>query len=461
MAVVRVAGRNMSPNGTAVTTTFKPTEEKGASGLNAFYGHLSEAYIKTLEWPDAYSTYDEMRRRDPTLRSILNAIKLLARQAEWKAEGATDQGADQEAADFLDSNLVDMSHTVEDFIDDVFTFLPFGWSDFEIVYKRRMGGDGSQFDDGKIGWRKFAFRRQSSFSRWEFDDTGGFNGWWQIPAPDYREIYLPPEKLVHFVAERDGQNPEGMCLFESAYEPYHFVTNLQIINGIGWQRAFVGLPVFELEEQPTSDDLAQIKAVGEGLVVDAKQYVSLPPKVKFHLESTANTGAATLLDTIRAYRIWMTMTVMADFMFLGSSDTGSWALGSDKSELFIMAVNGLLDKIAAIWNKFGVRRLFNYNEFAGVSEIPQITHTQVRKPNLPQLGQFINAIGQYIPLQDEDNAWVRQQAGMPKVEMAPEEQPPEEPTPPKPETGQQAEEVPPDAQASEPFRDSLSWTGYP
>lgn len=458
MAVVRVAGRKISPNGTAVRTTFKPTEETGAEGLNSFYGHISEAYIKKLQWPEAYDTYDEMRRRDPTLRSILNAIKLLARQAEWAAEGATDQGGDQEAADFLDSNLVDMSHTIEDFIDDVFTFLPFGWSDFEIVYKRRTGGDVSQFDDGKIGWRKFAFRRQSSFSRWEFDETGGFNGWWQIPAPDYREIYLPPQKLLHFVAERDGQNPEGMCLFESAYEPYHFVTNLQIINGIGWQRAFVGLPVFELEEPPSDTDKAAIKTAGEGLVVDAKQYVSVPPKVKFHLESTANTGAASLLDTIRAYRIWMTMTALADFMFLGTGDTGSWSLGQDKSELFLMAVNGLLDKIEAIWNRFGVRRLFDYNEFAGATELPRITHTQVRKPNLDQLGQFIQSIANYIPLGDEDFGWVRQQAGMPEVE--PMEAPPNEPEPPQPETGQEEGEVG-DAEASTPFRGNLSWTGYP
>lgn len=445
-------------NGRQADIEFQLTDELGKEGLNAFYGHVSETYIEKLRWPEAYKVYDEMRRRDPTLRSILNAIKLLARQAEWKAEPASDKPADQEAADFLQTNLEDMSHTVEDLVDDVFTCLPFGWSSVEICYKRRNGPGGeypSQFTDGRVGWRKMAFRRQSSFARWELDANGGLAGWWQIAAPDYEERFLPIEKLLHFVAERDGNNPEGMSLFESAYEPYHFVTNLQIISGIGWQRAFVGLPVFEFEERPSPNDNARVKSIGQGLTIDEKQFVSLPPKVKFRLESTENSGANALLDTIKMYRILMTQMVLADFLFLGTSDTGSWALGSDKSQLFIMAVNGYLDKVAAVKNRFGVARLFEYNEFPGISALPRITHSEVRKPNLTELGQFIQQIAPYITLGDEDEIWIRQQAGMPEVEEEDTASPADDEL--DPETGSEDEGGGgEDVEASDPFR-----TGYP
>lgn len=409
----------VSANGTR-NTKRGAMDEIGVEGTNAFYGHVSETYIENLEWPQAYTVFNEMYRRDPTLRSVILASKLLAQQADWKAESPTDKPADRQAKDALDSRLVDMSHTVGDFIDDVFSFLPLSWSSFEICYKWRRGAQGehkSLFDDGGIGWRKFAFRRQSSFTRWEMDDTGGFGGWWQNAAPHYREILLPAEYLLHFVSERDGNNPEGRAIFESVYEPWHFVKNLQIVNGVGWQRTFVGLPVFETEQVLSPQDKAVVKSVGEGLTVDEKQYVTTPPGIKFRLESTTNAGAGALLDTIKMYRALMLQTFLAEFMMQGLLGVGSYSSQSDKSTLFIMAINGWLDKIADVWNKFGVARLFEFeaNKIPGITELPKIVHTDIRKPNLPELGQYIQQVAQYVKWGDDDAIWLRQQSGMPET----------------------------------------------
>jgi hypothetical protein len=455
------------PNGAITYELQSGTQmaEQGAEGTNAFYGHISETYIPSLEWPDVYDKYNEMRRRDPTIRSMINAVKLLARQAEWKAEGATDSGPDLEASELLQSNLEDMSHTVEDFIDDVLTFLPFGWSSFELTYKRRNGIEGknkSLFDDQRIGWRKFAFRRQSTLDRWEFDKAGGFGGWWQLAPPDYRTTLLPAEKLMHFVGERDGNNPEGLCLSESIYEPWHFVKNLQIINGIGWQRTFVGLPVFTFEEKPSTNDKSRVEQIGQGLSVDEKQYVSLPPKVKLTLESTSNTGAASLLDTIKFYRALMLQTIMAEFIMMASIGTGSFAQHKDKSDLFLMAVNGYLDKIAAIWNRFGVARLFEFeaNRIPGLMELPRVTHSTVHKIELEELGNYVQKVASFITVGDEDQIWLRRQAGMP--EMLPEGEPEmPEVTGTQPETGEgvQDDELPGEMEAGELWAELAEFDG--
>ena len=422
------------------------TTEIGKSGLSAHWGAIEEAYTPKLYWPDvAYSAYDEMRRRDPTIRSALNAVKMLAKQATWTAEPASDKPADMEAAEFLDQGIDDMSHTVDDMIDDALSCLPFGWSSFEIVYRRRNGAGGdspSKYDDGKIGWRKFAFRRQSSFSKWVFDDAGGLAGWEQRAAPDYEPIFLPIEKLLHFTVIRDGNNPEGMSLLEAAYEPWYFAKNLRIIAGIGWQRTFVGLPVFEADEGFSTTDKSTVESVAASLVVDEKQYVTTPRGVKFRLESVANSGAPALLDQIRHYEIKILQLFMADFMALGTGPTGSFALGTDKSELFLMAVNGYLDRIEDIWNRFGVARLFGYNEFAGITEFPRVRHSTVRKPNLPQLGEFLQKVANILELGEEDQIWIRSQAGMPEIaedEGGEDEDTAPEPT--EPETGQEEGEV--------------------
>ena len=412
--------REFATNGKLSSGARSILDETGVEGLRAFYGHITETFINKLEWPAAYDIYNEMRRRDPTLRSMLNVIKMLARQATWKGESFTDKPPDREAGDHLQSCLEDTSHTIEDFIDDVFSFLPFGWSSFEICYKRRQG-EGvevpSMFDDNKIGWRKFAFRRQSSFDRWEFDKNGGFNGWWQMAAPKYEDVWLPPEYLLHFVGERDGNNPEGIAIFESAYEPWHFVKNLQIISGIGWQRAFVGLPVFEFQETPQAGDKALVETTGKGLTADEKQFISVPPGIKFRLESTQNTSADALLSTIKMYRALMLQITLSEFIMMAMLGTGSFSQHKDKTDLFMMAVNGYLDKIAAVWNKFGVKRLFDFevNRVPGMTGLPRITHSEVRKPDLEILGKFIQEIAPYIKLDRDDEIWIRDQASMPQV----------------------------------------------
>jgi len=116
---------------------------------------IEERFISDLQGDSGITVFEEMFRRDPSLRSFLYAVKVLARTSEWKGVGATDKPPDREGAAFLQSCLEDMSHTVTDAVDNALSMLPHGWSWLELCYKRRQGQGGkhqSQFDDGKIGF---------------------------------------------------------------------------------------------------------------------------------------------------------------------------------------------------------------------------------------------------------------------------------------------------------------------
>lgn len=379
--------------------------EVGRTGLLEFAGQVSESYTSKLEWPAVYDVYDEMRRRDPTIRTMWNALVMLSRTAQWYFEPESESAEDRAAADFLDDCLHDMSHTPADAIEDALTCVMFGWSWLEICYKRR------EEREGYIGWRKWAVRRQSSFHKWQFDETGGLQALVQRPAPDYEEITIPIQKSLHFTFQRDGGNPEGLALLESLYETWYYLKNLQIINGIGWQRSFVGLPTFEFEEKPSSEDQSQVESVGQALAVDAKQYVSVPSGVNFSLTSVSNTNAEALLSTIRYYRLLMLQTMLADFINLGTGQTGSWALGSDKSQLFLMATDGTLDRLASVVNRFAVPRLLQYNP--QIKGRARLTHTKVEKPALGQLGNWLQQVGDLLTWTPEDENWIRKRTGMP------------------------------------------------
>jgi len=393
--------------------------ERGSTGLMRFSGQVMEAYISKLHWPSAYAIYDVMRRRDPTVGAMEHALILLARTASWYVEVGGQRTADDErAAEFVEQCIGDMSHTIEDAIEDALGCVLLGWSWHELCYKRRQGARGkiaSQYNDGLVGWRKWAPRRQSSYSHWEFDSAGGVEAMVQRAAPTYDEVSLPIGKALHFRGRRDGNSPEGKALLENLYEPWYFLKNLHVISGIGWQRTFVGLPVFEFEEKPDADDVAAVQETGEALAVDEKQYVSVPKGIKFRLEAAANSGAAALLEQMKYERRMMFQTLLADFLDLGTGQTGSWALGSDKSQLFLMAVDGILDRMASVINRFGVSRLMEYNRlaFPGMTGQPQLAHKKVEKPGMGQLGAWLQQVGQLLNWTEEDETWLRHRAGMP------------------------------------------------
>ena len=64
-------------------------------------------------------------------------------------------------AEFVASCMQDMSQSWDDTLSSIMSFLTYGFSVHEIVYKRREGHEGessSKFNDGLIGWRKLPIR---------------------------------------------------------------------------------------------------------------------------------------------------------------------------------------------------------------------------------------------------------------------------------------------------------------
>ncbi len=133
----------------------RPTDELGTTGLLQFAGLVEETYLKELRWPGAHAKFNEMLRRDPTIASLMNAIKLLARTATWSVEPAGTEGPDQQAAEFLEQALADMSVTIEDVVEDLLTAIPFGWS-WHIRWPNTLSGYRDAVGaspPARIGWK--------------------------------------------------------------------------------------------------------------------------------------------------------------------------------------------------------------------------------------------------------------------------------------------------------------------
>jgi hypothetical protein len=399
-----------------------PLNEIGVAGLKVNSGRLMEEYLRSLQGPLGMQVYARMRDDDATVGALLLAVDLLCRAVEWRVEAAPDGGTEAEDhADFARSIMEDMSHTWEDFISEALTMLVFGWSFFEIVAKRRVGPDEvdpsrrSVFDDGRIGIRKLAPRAQVTLHHWEIQDDGGIAGMWQS-ARSGTPVFLPIERCLLFRTSTRNNNPEGRSILRNAYRSWFNMKTLEDVEAIGHERELAGLPVVSIPSQYlTSADPADVQVRLQyekiardlkfneqgGLVIpsdvypDADGKPSSNPLVKVQLLSTAGSRTMDPDKTIRRYQANIARSALADFLMLGtdSSGRGSFALSSDKSSVFLNAVQTFLDLIGAVWNRHALPRLWAWNGL-DLALLPRTLPAQVKPPDLGALGAFLVQLSQ-------------------------------------------------------------------
>ena len=113
--------------------------EVGRIGQKRYGGVFYEEFLPELRGRRGMAAYSEMAANDDLVGAILYAIKMLIRQVDWNVAPGGASEKDQEAADFVLECMADMQDTWTDTISEILSFLTFGWSAHEIVYKRRCG----------------------------------------------------------------------------------------------------------------------------------------------------------------------------------------------------------------------------------------------------------------------------------------------------------------------------------
>lgn len=389
--------------------------ESGMTGLRTSAGQIQEEFLTDLQGHRGIKVYKEMRDNDPTIGSILFAIDQSVRQVEWSVEpNQNKESMDraEEDAEFLRSCMDDLSHTWEDFVSEIMTMIPFGFSLFEIVYKKREGAKGtvrSNWDDGKIGWRKFATRSQDSVDHWEFDDDdGGVKAVVQKPPPSYQDIRIPIEKLLLFRTTTVKNNPEGRSVLRNAYRAWYYKSKIEEIEAIGIERDLAGLPIAYvdaaiLREDASDDDkavLAAVKDIVANIKRDREEGVVWPTvydansNLLYKLELLSSGGSRSFDTTaiIDRYDKRMAMSVLAEFVMLGmGSASGSFALASSKTNMFAQAVGAWLQVIEGVLNTYAVPRLFAANGM-DATNLPQIRHGDIESPDLAELGAYLSQL---------------------------------------------------------------------
>lgn len=419
-----------------------PTVEIGASGLQYSAGIVDEEFLAQLKWPKSIDIYKEMSSNDPVIGAMLFAIEMLIRQVEWKVEPAEDSEQAREIAQFVESCFHDMEMSWEETISEIITFLHYGFSINEIVYKRRMGPRvtdkrfKSKFNDGRYGWRKLAPRAQDTITEFVFDDKGGLKEVVQQIPTSFKEVRLPRDKFLLFRANSRKDNPTSTSVLRTAYRPWYFKKKIEEFEAIGVERDLAGLPIAKIpaaymSPYATSEQKAvyeTVKKIVTSIRKNEQAGVVWPleytedGKEMFKIELLSANSPAKLYNTeeiIQRYNANIAQTMLADFILLGQKSVGSFALSSDKTRMFAVAIGAWLGVIASVFNTHAIPQLLEINDI-DPALTPKLVHGDIEARNPAEIADYFSklALGSFINQDTNLENWLRDQVGAPLTSNA-------------------------------------------
>jgi hypothetical protein len=462
-------------------------QEYGTTGLFRLGPYIWEEWLPELQQQRGVKIYKEMWQNDAIISAIFYALEMVCRSVDWDFEVGGPTPADEEAAEFYRTCLYnDMAVNWEDTLSEILSMFIFGWSWFELVYKKREGPHpddptlDSNYDDGRVGWRKWGIRTQESLLRWDFDEYGGVNSMVQLAPPHYSITEIPLEKSLLFRLKPRKGNPEGISMLRGAYRSWYLKKNIEDIEAIGVERDLAGIPIMWVPESVLlgSDAASQAardyyKTVitnihrnqDEGIIMPSTQYAPDDGGGKMYDITLLGPSSQRQFMTdqiISRYNKMIAMTVLADFLMLGQDQTGSYALAETRNNIFSLSITAILDSVADVINSYAVPRLARLNADINPETLPKLTHGDVASSagadvatalsnlarggiTIPDTVDFRNKIWSLLHLPAEPE--VEEEAQRPEVdsllpgeteeqgaeqsppepESAPNEEPPEEP----------------------------------
>lgn len=401
--------------------------EIGGIGLRQYGGQIAEEARRELRFPQACRTFAVMRE-DATISSALSLFEMMVSRVDWTIDLGIDPTPEKKArAQFLEECMHDMEHSWRQFIQEVTSAFTYGFSVHEKVYRYRFRSNGSDYDDGKIGFRCLPVRSQDTIHKWLYSDDGRdligvqqnlaqvFEG-----GDRYRNLLsstgtglidIPRKKFLLFRVDAKRDNPEGNSPLKAAYHAWKYRTIIEEQEAIGVTRDMNGMPTLYLPPRYLSEDASPnekaIRAYYErvirniqmneqsGLILP-QQYdpESRQPLFKFELMSTSGGKMYNTDEIIKRWDNKILMVLFADMLKMGQDQVGSYSLAGAKTNIMAMAIESRLQEIQDVLNNDLIPQLFALNkDFTPRKDLPKLQYGDLDEVDLDEFSKAIQRIG--------------------------------------------------------------------
>ena len=430
------------------TSTYNPeswkqdsTHSFGQSGITRTDGAFAQDEIlRNLQFPRGMYVYREMRDNDPIVGAMMFAINSIIKTVSFSGKPANESAEAQNNASHLESCLSDMERPFHKYISEFFTMLVFGFAINGIEFKKRVGKVQdpkfkSKYKDGKWGFRGFPSRAQETISGWRYldeDDKERLTHAVQENVGSFRygTQDLDLARFLHFRVDTNKDNPESRSILRNAYLPWFYKKNYERDQALRISHDARGLPVFRAPAQAMSSLAApgdkqimnSIRSSIHNMYEGKQKGLVIPSDCDMngkelydvaYLNRDAN-GSYDVEAIIQRHSKEILQTVLADFIEMGNTSVGSFALSSNKTKMFSVAVSGWLDEIVDTFQK-----AINYlAELEGwdPKNVPTLQYTDIESVDLDVYGTFIEKMtkaGVIIPDDLLEEA-VRKESGLPE-----------------------------------------------
>lgn len=301
-----------------------------------------------------------MRRKDGQARAIHRVLTLPLRQAPMTFmpnEGEGSQSGEEEAL-FVERALTQplhmggMSTSIGSTFAQLGKALADGFSVFEKVWQVTPKGD--------VTYRKFAPRAAETV-KFNLDDNGGLESvrqrvHWQGEMLD---VTIPAEKLLVYTAQAEENPWYGESYLLPAYYHYDKKHKLYYIAHLAAQ--FHAVPG-RIGSYPAQATPAEKEAFRKQLSKMGFNTAMTKPENWIVDEFGGSGGMPDFEKMINHHDSMMAKSVLAHFIQLGTgSSSGSWALSSDQSDFFTIALETILDEWAEMFTFYAIPQLVDHN----------------------------------------------------------------------------------------------------
>lgn len=391
----RLFGRTTTP--IAAQATRPPITERGASGVTLMSGILATAdYNQALVGDAGLAIWERMFKSDGTARAVERAVTLPIRAAEMGIEPPADDAKSREIAERCEQALREMRRPWENVLWHQLLYLRYGYYLFEVVWKA---------DDGLYVFDDIAPRPPRTIYRWYTDERGAMTGvqqrvwkpgkanFGEVSTGEYAYIDLESERLLHLVNEGEAGNFVGESIARPMYKHWLMADTAERIAAIGVERSELGVPYAKMGPEAQPQDATDVAAALGSLQAQANAYVVFPSTVAdMGMFGTEARGQSTgTKDFIEHHKRQMATSYLAEFLALGSGNTGSWALAKDKSSFFLMALKAVADYVADTNTRTLVKRFVDVN-YGPQDEYPRMTFSKLERRNVAEYAAAIQML---------------------------------------------------------------------
>jgi hypothetical protein len=245
------------------------------------------------------------------------------------------------------------------------------------------------------------------------------------------EIVIPYDKLLHFRADSERNNPIGRSILKNAYRAWFYKQNLEEVEAVGVERDLNGIPFLQIplefiiadpEEDP--DKYAQFQVFVKvlenmrrneqaGLILPSDRDETGNLMFDASLMSASSSRSTDTSKIIERYDYRITQSMLTDFIMMGAGSTGSFALSDNKVNTFVQSLEANVEVIAEQFNRKAIPKLFDLNGW-DMKDLPELTYKPISSATLTELGEFLKNAGSFITPDKGAEEFIRGEAGMPE-----------------------------------------------